>query len=177
MTNKTKGRLVVAAIALSALAAGAGMWYAQTRAFYAPVMPDDPRAQITVTVGDRLQPLAISGFDGIDSNSSPIRYRACFAVDAGQEALLAEAERYAAASPLVAPAWFGCFDAEALGAAIEEGRATAYLGQRDFIYGVDVVVARDAQGRGYAWRQINPCGEAAFNGDPLPEGCPPYDPE
>ena len=92
MSNKRVGRFVVAAIALSALAAGAGMWYAQTRAYYAPVMPDDPRGQITLSVDGAPMPLAISNFDGIDSNSSPIRFRACFDLEAGQEALISAAE-------------------------------------------------------------------------------------
>lgn len=173
MSNKRVGRFVVAAIALSALAAGVGMWYAQTRAYYAPVMPDDPRGQITLSVDGAPMPLAISNFDGIDSNSSPIRFRACFDLEAGQEALISAAEPYEGATPLIAPSWFQCFDAEAIGAALEAGRATAYLSARDFVYGVDIVVALDDAGQGHAWRQINPCGEAAFNGDPVPEGCPP----
>ncbi|MCH8467962.1 MAG: DUF6446 family protein [Roseinatronobacter sp.] len=27
-------------------------------------------------------------------------------------------------------------------------------------------------GRGYSWQQINPCCEAHFDGDPVPQGCP-----
>jgi hypothetical protein len=28
-------------------------------------------------------------------------------------------------------------------------------------------------GHGYAWHQLNHCGEAAYSGDPVPEDCPP----
>ncbi len=110
------------------------------------VMPDDPRAQITLTVGDALQPLAISGFDGIDSNSSPsaiapvLRWRLARRRSWRRRSTTRQLRLW------WRPRGFGA-DAEALGAAIEGG-ATAYLGQRDFIYGVDVVVALDAQGRG-----------------------------
>ena len=75
--------------------------------------------------------------------------------------------------PNNAPSWFDCFDAQAIGAALEDGTATAYLGIFNVVYGFDRVVAIDGDGRGYVWHQINECGEAAFDGDPLPDGCPP----
>ena len=50
---------------------------------------------------------------------------------------------------------------------------TAWLGTADITYGIDRVIALDADGRGYVWHQINPCGEVVFDGKPAPEGCPP----
>jgi hypothetical protein len=40
-------------------------------------------------------------------------------------------------------------------------------------WGIDRVVAVLPDGRGFAWHQINPCGEVVFNGEPAPAGCPP----
>jgi hypothetical protein len=74
---------------------------------------------------------------------------------------------------LTAPGWFGCFDAEAIGEALKEGRAVAYLGEENIHYGIDRVVAVMDDGRAFAWHQINACGAVVFNGEPAPEGCPP----
>lgn len=59
-----------------------------------------------------------------------------------------------------------------LGAALESGEALAFLGQRDFIYGIDRVVAVLPDGRGFVWHQMNHCGEVVYDGDPVPEDCP-----
>jgi hypothetical protein len=40
-------------------------------------------------------------------------------------------------------------------------------------YGIDRVVAVLPDGRGFAWHQINACGEVVFDGNPPPPGCPP----
>ncbi|MEM9853369.1 MAG: DUF6446 family protein, partial [Pseudomonadota bacterium] len=69
--------------------------------------------------------------------------------------------------------WFDCFDADVIGAALKDGTARAFLGQRDVIYGIDRVVAVFDDGRGYVWHQINRCGEVVFDGEPVPEDCPP----
>ena len=75
--------------------------------------------------------------------------------------------------PNVASRWFECFDAQDIGAALEADEMTAYLGIFNVVYGFDRVVAIDDAGQGYVWHQINACGQAAFDGDPLPQGCPP----
>jgi hypothetical protein len=75
--------------------------------------------------------------------------------------------------PLVAPGWFDCFDAAAIGADLAAGRAAAVLGEANVTYGIDRVLALYPDGRGYAWHQINACGEVVFDGDPPPPGCPP----
>lgn len=90
------------------------------------------------------------------------------------QALLSETyEIYEYPVPTVAPGWFECFDATALGADLEGGSAIAFLGTFNVIYGFDRVVAITEDGRGYVWHQLNKCGEKVFDGDPPPEGCPP----
>ena len=79
---------------------------------------------------------------------------------------------YDDAVPLNAPDWFDCFDAARIGAALEDGSALAFLGTANITYGIDRIVAITDDGRGYAWHQINICGEEVFDGRPAPEGCP-----
>ena len=75
------GKLVAGFIVVTALVAGAAMYYLQVYAYYGPVEAGSPAAQI------RLQPLdgtlaepmlMTSEFEGIDADSSPIKFRACF---------------------------------------------------------------------------------------------------
>jgi hypothetical protein len=58
-------------------------------------------------------------------------------------------------TPLNAPGWFDCFDAPAIGAALEAGEATAVLGEREARAGVDRVFAVFPDGRVYGWHQLN----------------------
>jgi hypothetical protein len=117
--------------------------------------------------------MLIAGFEGIDSESSPIRYRACFTTPMSNAMMTETFQTYTRAEPLVAPDWFACFDARALGADLESGAATAYLGEANIHYGIDRVIAVYDDGRAFAWHQINICGEHAFNGEAVPETCPP----
>ena len=64
-------------------------------------------------------------------------------------------EPYEAAEPLVAPSWFECFNAMAIGEALESGEALAFLGAKNIEHGVDRVVAVFGDGRGYVWHQVN----------------------
>jgi len=127
---------------------------------------------LTSLVTGAPEPVLYENFTAIDASSSPIRYRACFTT-AMSHAMLSETyEIYERAEPLTAPSWFDCYDAQAIGQALEEGSALAFLGQRDVIYGVDRVVAITEDGRGYVWHQINRCGEVVFDGQPAPVDCP-----
>ncbi|MCV6823864.1 MULTISPECIES: DUF6446 family protein [Halocynthiibacter] len=169
------GKLLAGVIVISALAAGAAMYYFQVYGFYTEVEASSPDAEIRITniVTGEPEPMLIAGFEGIDSDSSPIRFRACFTTPMSNAMMTETFKGYPAAEPLVAPDWFSCFDAKALGTAIKAGTATAYLGEENIIYGIDRVIAVYDDGRAYAWHQINTCGEYAFNGDPLPASCPP----
>lgn len=166
------GRIAGYAILISAALAGAGVYYLQVWGYYDRLAPDAPAAQIAVTRADgTVEPLAVADVQAIDSGSSPIRFRACFTLPAGFDP--AGYAPYPAAEPLVAPGWFDCFDARALGAALAAGQATAILGQENYRYGIDRVLAVTPDGRGYAWHQINRCGAEVFEGRPAPRGCPP----
>ena len=58
-------------------------------------------------------------------------------------------------------------------AALKSGKATAFLGQKNIHYGVDRIVAITQDGRGYAWQELNNCGEKAYDGTVVGEDCPP----
>jgi hypothetical protein len=168
------GRFVIGAIMVIALAAGAAMYYLQVYAFYDPVEPASAGAEMRLTtIAGVVEPILSDGFEGIDSQSSPIRFRACFTTPQSVAMLTETYKTYAAPVPLTAPAWFDCFDAKAIGAALEQGEAIAFLGEENITYGIDRVVAVFGDGRAYAWHQINACGRVVFNGEPAPAGCPP----
>ena len=166
------GRLIGIILIGFGLIAGVGMYYLQVYAFYDEVAlaEEGGTVEMRVSVEDGEQPLAVTGFEGIDATSSPIRFRACFTIDPG---LADAAKPYPDAAPLNAPGWFDCFDAAAIGADLESGAARAVMGQFNVIYGIDRILAVYPDGRAFAWHQINRCGEVVFDGDPAPEGCPP----
>ena len=168
------GKILVTFIFVTALLTGGAIYYLQVYYYYEEVAAtgtDD--VLLTSRITGRPAPLPYDSFQAIDANSSPIRYRACFTTPMDQAALLEKYEPYDGAEPLTGPGWFECFDAMAIGTALEEGTAIGFLGTRDIRYGIDRVVAVTADGRGYVWHQINPCGEVVFDGQPVPEGCPP----
>jgi hypothetical protein len=167
------GKFLAVAILISALVAGAALYYLQVYHFYEEVAAtgtDD--VQLTSLVTGAPEPVLYHAFQAIDADSSPIRYRACFTTPMSHPMLTETYELYDRAEPLNAPGWFDCFDAQALGAALEDGRALAFLGQKDIQYGIDRIVAITEDGRGYVWHQINRCGEVVFDGQPAPEDCP-----
>ena len=166
-------RLAVLAIVLTALVAGAGLYYSLVYAYYEVLAGDDlPEISLISATTGEAEDIAVSDVQAIDSDSSPIRLRACFETPTPLDELAATYEVYENAVPLNAPGWFSCFDAKQLGAELEDGEAVAFLGTPNINYGIDRIVAITPAGNGYVWNQINACGDAKFNGDPLPEGCP-----
>jgi hypothetical protein len=166
------GKVLSIAILAAALIAGVALYYLQVYHFYDEVRPVSEggtvEMRITVASGET-RTLPVRDFDGIDADSSPIRFRACFETDLPPEAGLVPYER---AEPLNAPGWFDCFDAQAIGAALQEGTARAYLSEAHITYGIDRVIAVYPDGRAFAWHQINRCGEVVFDGQPAPDDCP-----
>jgi len=154
----------------SALIAGLAMYYLQVYAFYDELTEGEV---VLTTLDGTAEPVIADNFRGIDSDSSPIRYRACFDLQMSVAALTETYELYEGAEPLVAPGWFDCFDAQAIGVALENGSAFAFMGQENITYGVDRVVAVMPDGSAVSWHQLNICGERVFDGDPAPETCPP----
>jgi len=167
------GKFLAGLIVVTALAAGVAMYYLQVYAYYEEVAAtgtDD--VQITSLASGQPETIVYENFKAIDSDSSPIRFRACFTTSHSQAMLTETYQSYAKAEPLVAPNWFDCFDAKEVGRALENGTALAFLGQENFRYGIDRIVAVMDDGRGFVWHQINHCGEVVFSGEPAPADCP-----
>ena len=132
--------LVICLLAFAALF-GALLWYFQTYAFYAEIGAE------TVTIAGR--DYAVGDYRGIDAMTSPLKLRACFYLPSPPDAPVAENP-----TPLVAPGWFDCFDARAIGEALDAGDAIAYVAEPDEFDGVDRIVARYADGHAFEWRQF-----------------------
>ena len=168
------GRIAVGFIVLTALLGGVALWYTAETAFYEPVV-FTPGAEIRLVplTSDQPEPIVVTGVEGTDAASSPIKFRACFTTPLSLAMLTETYRGYDGAEPLIAPTSFGCFDAVAIGTALETGEAVAFLSEPNVTYGVDRVVAIMGDGRGFAWHQINACGREVFDGRPVPAGCPP----
>ena len=163
------GTALVVGLAAVLAVAGAAMYYLQVYAFYYEV---DAEGGILLWGQDgsaaaSVEPLS---FAGIDADSSPIRYRSCFDLGPLRSDIPARLVAYPDPAPPVAPHWFDCFDAEAIGQDLEAGRAAALFGFPTDA-GIDRVVALYPDGHGFAWNQINACTLAEVQNDPLPEGC------
>lgn len=165
-------KLIVAAIVAVALIFGATVYYTQVYYYYDEVEAtgtDD--VMLTALDGTRTA-IPYADFRAIDADSSPIRYRACFTTTLTPSDAAQSYEPYEGAEPRNAPYWFDCFDAEAIGAEIKAGKGRVFTGQRNMEFGIDRVVAILDDGRGYAWEEINDCGDKAYDGTPLGEDCP-----
>lgn len=166
------GKLVGIFLMLISVITAVSLYYLQVYAFY-----EDPQEGGTVSIVNVVtgEPEEIIADDvvSIDATSSPIRYRACFTTTMGH-ALLTEGYQLASDPiPLVAPNWFDCFDAVALGSALESGQALAFMGQKNIAYGVDRIVAIHEDGRGFVWHQLNDCGQKRYDGTQVGPECPP----
>lgn len=154
------GKLVAGFIVIVGAVAGVAMYYLQEYAYYTKAV-FKPGAEIALTLISSGQPEAIlaEGIEGIDADSSPLRFRACFHTPLTQAMLSETYQAYQGAVPLIAPSWFDCFDAAKIGAALENGEALAFLSQSNIAPSVDRVVAVFPDGRAYAWHQIHPGAE------------------
>ncbi|MBB04322.1 MAG: histidine kinase [Pseudooceanicola sp.] len=166
------GKFLAALIVVCALAAGAGIYYMQVYGYYEEVAAQGDDVVLT-RVDGTVDTIPFDGFEAIDANSSPIRYRACFTTSEPQEDLAATYQPYPRAEPLTAPRWFDCFDASEVGEALQQGEAKAFLSVANVVYGIDRIAAVMSDGRGFVWHQINACGEVVFDGRTAPDGCPP----
>jgi hypothetical protein len=150
------GKFIGGFIVLSGLIAGVAIYWLQVYAFYEPAR-FEPGAEIRLTpiASDEPEVILANDVTGIDADSSPLRFRACFTTPLSQ-AMLTETYRvYEKASPLTAPGWFDCFDAQRIGDALQTGEAIAFLSEPEISPGVDRVVAVFGDGRAYAWHQLN----------------------
>mgnify|MGYP003663814957 CR=1 FL=1 len=164
------GKIVGIVIMLSALIAGAGLYYLQIYGYYREV--PGAAVRLVSVVSQQPEDITATNLRAIDADSSPIRYRACFDTDLS---LAMASETYTLSdhdTPRNAPGWFDCFNAEALGAEIEAGTALTFLGTKNIHYGVDSIVAITDDGRGYVWHELNECGEKSYDGTVIGEACP-----
>ncbi len=168
------GKIIGGAIMISALVAGAALYYLQVYGFYSEVEASgDMDVQLVSLVSDEPEPVLYSRFRAIDADSSPIRFRACFETQASLALLTETYVSLDAPAPRNAPGWFNCFDAAAIAAEIDAGTALTFLGQKNIHYGVDRIVAITEDGRGYIWHELNDCGAKAYDGTVVGEECPP----
>ena len=151
------GKIVGGFIVIIAAIAGVAMYYLQEYAYYTPAN-FKPGAEIELTLieSGQPEPILADNVEGIDADSSPLRFRACFHTPLTQAMLSETYEAYEGAVPLNAPTWFNCFDAAKIGEALERGEALAFLSQSNIAPSIDRVVAVFPDGRAYAWHQIHP---------------------
>ena len=164
------GKFLAVLLLGSAVIAGASMYYLQVYGLYDEVKTSD--VQLVSVVDDLPETISFDNFQAIDSQSSPIRYRACFTTDLSISLLSETYVGLEKASPRNAPKWFDCFDAAAIGAELAAGTAVPFLGQKNVHFGVDRIVAITNDGRGYIWHDLNDCGDKAYDGTIVGEECP-----
>lgn len=165
------GKILSIIILLCATLAGGALFYFQVYGFYER-LDASPENQVMILAADGTGARAVdvTDFQAIDAYSSPIRFRACFAVDPS----VAQGDYIAAdkAEPRNAPYWFDCFNAETIGAAVKSGAVKVFVGQKNIAYGVDRLVAIGPDGRGWIWHELNECGEKSYDGTVVGEACP-----
>ena len=149
------GKLVGVGILLAALFAGVSLYYIQVYAFYDEIEQNTATIELTSIVSGEPEEIIADGFEGITSESSPIRFRGCFTTPMSQSLLTETYVSYDDAVPLIGPGWFSCFDAKSIGADLEAGVALPFLSKADISNGVDRVVAVYPDGRAFIWHQLN----------------------
>ena len=156
----TAGKLLAGGIVVIALVAGIAMYWLQEYAYYTEAA-FRPGAEILLTPieGGTPEPILAEAVQGIDATSSPLRFRACFHTPMSQAMLTETYKVYETPTPLNGPSWFDCFDAAAIGAALQSGEAIAFLSQANIAPSIDRVVAVFPDGRAYAWHQLSPDAE------------------
>ncbi len=167
------GKIIAIVIVVCAAVAAGWMYYLQVYGYYYNVTPVPGQDVLLVRQDSQVsEPILYTAFEAIDADSSPIRYRACFETSLTPDELKAKYVVQPTGEPRVAPGWFECFDAEAIGEAIESGALTVYLGEKNIFYGVDRVVGIGADGRGWVWHELNECGHKEYDGTVVGEECP-----
>ncbi len=166
------GKIIIVLLLLCAFGGGAGLYYLQVYYFYEEVVPTGADVQLVAQNAAQSETISYSDFSAIDASSSPIRFRACFTTDQTRESLVGTYVVVDSMEPRIAPGWFDCFDAEAIGTELTAGTATAFLGTKNIAFGVDRIVAITDSGHGYIWHEPNECGAKAYDGSPTGEACP-----
>lgn len=169
------GKIVGSVIVISAVVAGAALYYLQIYGFYEEASTELPQVQLVSLTSDQPEPIRAEAIQAIDADSSPIRFRACFQTPSSLPMLTETYVGLARATPRNAPPWFDCFDAAAIAAEMRAGTALPFLGGKNVAFGVDRIVVITEDGRGYIWHELNDCGEKAYDGTIVGEECPRLD--
>ena len=168
-----RGKILVVTILLTSFLAGATMYYLQVYGFYAKVNLEQSKGITLVNLStQKPEKIEVVNFQGIDADSSPIRFRACFEVQQNIDFLKEKYMMLKVAMPRNAPNWFECFNSKRIGKDLTDGLATAFLGRRNLEYGIDRYVVIYPNGRGYAWHELNDCGEKLYDGSVKDQSCP-----
>ena len=123
----------------------AALFYFQNYAYY-----DLTDIKQNFFLGDKRY--EISNYQGIDSESSALKLRECFIIDNLENIDLSKYEK---PTPLTAPFWFKCFNAERITKDLLDGKASAFLLKKEEFDGIDNVIAIYPDGKSYRWRQLN----------------------
>lgn len=151
------GKVVGGGIVVIAVVVGVAIYWLQVYAFYTEAtFRKGEEIRLTLIDGGQAEPILVTTIEGIDANSSPLRFRACFTTPMSLPLMTETYQTYDGAEPLNAPSWFDCFDAGVIDAALEKGEALAFLSEADIAPDIDRVVAVFPDGRAYAWHQISP---------------------
>ena len=121
------------------------LFYFQNYAYYESI---DTRQNMVF--GNKMY--KISNYQGIDSKTSGLKLRECFDIDRLDDIDL---PKYEKPTPLTAPFWFKCFNAEIITKDLEHGKASAFLSKKEEFDGIDNVIAIYPDGKSYRWRQLN----------------------
>ena len=166
------GKIVGLVIMISALIAGAALYYLQVYGFYEEVSAEVQQVRLMPLDGEEPVRILAQDITAIDAESSPIRFRACFTTPSSLAMLSETYVGLERAVPRNAPDWFDCFDAASIAAELQAGTALAFMGEKNVNFGVDRVVAITEDGRGYIWHELNDCGEKSYDGTIVGEECP-----
>ena len=168
------GSLIAMVLVASGAIAGGAMYYLQVYGYYTEVeaLPGED-VKLTSLMSGQPEAILYEEFQAIDAESSPLRYRACFRTEQSQALLTETFEIYDDPVPTVAPGWFECFNAEDVGAALEDERAMAFLGARNIIYGFDRVVAVTDDGQGLSGTRSMPAEKPPSTAIPCPKAARP----
>ena len=140
-----KGKYFIFLFSVGLVVFTAALFYFQNYAYYDPT---DIRQNFFL--GDKRY--EISNYQGIDSESSALKLRECFIIDNLDNIDLSKYEK---PTPLTAPFWFKCFNAERITKDLLDGKASAFLFKKEEFDGIDNVIAVYPDGTSYRWRQLN----------------------
>ena len=123
------------------------LFYFQNFAFYERL-----EAKNRLLIEEKM--VEVINYNGIDASSSGLKLRECFTVT--DESLdIKELTIYRKPTPLNAPFWFKCFNAETITKDLNINKAVAFLSKKEEFDGIDKVIALYPDGTGFQWRQLN----------------------